>query len=84
VAAQAESGFFAIRWYRTTRRFCRDAMHELREVVWPSREELKSHTALVLTVIIGVTVLMAVCDIVFMLVFDKLLNLYGTHGQPGI
>ncbi len=73
--------FFAVAWYRSARKFLKEAMHELREVVWPSAEEVKQYTILVITVLIGVAVWIAIWEGLFQWIADRVLDLYGTHGR---
>jgi preprotein translocase SecE subunit len=79
-ANTALSKFPPINWFRTMRRFLKDAMHELREVVWPSMDELRQYTILVISVLLGVTVFIGLCQFGLQYIMDHVLNLYGTHG----
>ena len=46
-------------------RFFREVRAEIKKVVWPSPEELKKHTSVVVTAIIIIGVIVAVLDFVF-------------------
>ena len=81
MASGTAKPFFVVGWYRSARRFLKEAMHELREVVWPSAEEVKHYTILVLTVIVSVAAFIAVFQAIFQWVADGWLDLYGTHGR---
>ena len=43
-----------MRWYRSLRSFIRDATAEMKKVIWPTADELKAHTSLVLFVLVVV------------------------------
>ncbi|MBD3177182.1 MAG: preprotein translocase subunit SecE [Armatimonadia bacterium] len=81
MASGTAKPFFIIGWYRSARRFLKEVMHELREVVWPSWDEIKHYTILVLTVIVGVAAYIALFQAIFQWVADSWLDLYGTHGR---
>lgn len=80
MASRADKSFFVLRWYRIVRRFIKDAMHELREVVWPSSQEIQHYTVLVITVLIGVAIWIGTFELLFEWV-TGLLDLYGVRGQ---
>lgn len=79
MASRADKQFIVLRWYRALRRFIKDAMHELREVVWPSGQEIRHYTVLVFTVLIGVAIWIGTFELVFTWL-TGLLDLYGTRG----
>jgi preprotein translocase SecE subunit len=69
-----------VNWYRAIRRFLKEAMHELREVVWPSWDELRQYTILVISVLVGVSVFIGLCQFALQYLLGTVLDLYGTRG----
>jgi preprotein translocase SecE subunit len=80
LAAKAEQPFFLLGWYRSARKFIKEAMHELREVVWPSGDELKQYTILVVSLLVGVSVFIGLWQFVFQWFFGTILDIYGKGG----
>ncbi len=80
MSAKTERPFFLLAWYRGSRKFIKEAIHELREVVWPSWDELKQYTVLVVSLLIGVTAFIGLWQFVFQWFFTNVLDIYGTAG----
>ena len=45
--------------------FLKEAMSELKRVIWPNREELKNSTATVISTIIIVSIFIGLVDLIF-------------------
>jgi preprotein translocase SecE subunit len=73
---KAEGALAPVRWYRSLRGFIKDATAELKKVVWPSGDELKAYTYLVLFVLAAVALwigaLEAICHWI-----SNAVHLYG-------
>ncbi|OEH86311.1 preprotein translocase subunit SecE [Desulfuribacillus stibiiarsenatis] len=56
----------------STKEFIVEGWHELKKVRWPNRKELKGYTAVVLSVVVGITLYFYVFD----LALKYVLNLF--------
>lgn len=79
MASKAVEPIFVLRWYRSIRRFFKDAFAELREVVWPSWDELKHFTLLVIVVILAVSAWLGMFQFLFNWLAADVLDLYGAR-----
>ncbi|HOS94668.1 MAG TPA: preprotein translocase subunit SecE [Armatimonadota bacterium] len=69
-------GIAPVRWFRSFRGFIREATAELKRVVWPTWDELKGYTYLVLLVIAVVAVWLGLLEFVLAWLTNKV-GLYG-------
>lgn len=61
------------------RKYLGEVMAELKKTTWPSREETRAQTQLVIALLIVVGVFISLWDYILSLVFAGILNLMGVH-----
>lgn len=54
--------------------FLRDARHELKKVVWPSKQELIKSTLIVIGVSVAVSIMLGILDYIFTLGVEEVIN----------
>ena len=58
-----DEGFAPKRWFNIARQFLSDAKVELKKVTWPSRKELLSTTAIVITLVLLIAFFLGIVDL---------------------
>ncbi len=70
--------FFLLRWFHATREFIRESVAELKRVVWPTWDEVRNYTYLVVLVMVIVGAWMAIIYMVLDFIANSpLVRLYG-------
>lgn len=58
-------GFFLFRWARSAKTFVRDSAAEMKRVIWPTWDELKNYTYLVVFVILVIAAWLGLFQFIF-------------------
>lgn len=58
--------------FENIKKYLQSVKTEMKRVTWPSKQELKSSTVIVLITLISVTTYLYLCDSVFVKLFEKI------------
>lgn len=58
-----------------TARYLKDSYTELKNITWPSKEEVKQHTILVITISLAVALFLGLTDYILKIGVDQIINL---------